>query len=425
MKRTTLIIGILGTAILNAKADDWPQWRGENRDGVWRETGVVERIPEQGLAVRWSAKVSNGYSAPSVAQGRVFITDHVFEPERERVLCFDEATGRQLWTHSYAADYKDMEYGNGPRAAPTVHDGRVYTLGTQGHLLCLDAAKGTVVWKKGLVTDFNAKLPSYGVSAAPLVLGEMLIVMAGGKPDACVVAMDRKTGETRWKALPDRAAYSAPIVIQAGGCEQLIVWTADTITSLDAPSGKIHWQVEWRANFDPAQMVATLVRHDDLLLGLGAWNRGSKMFKLDATKPAATVLWETRKDPSTMHSTPVFQDDGHFYAILNDGSLACLNAANGDKVWSTQEPTGKRMGNAHLVRNGDRVVIFNHTGHLILAQLTPKGYEERGRCLLVEATAVYSGKWELTWAHPAFANQCVFARNDRELVCVSLAAKQP
>ena len=165
-------------------------------------------------------------------------------------------------------------------------------------------------------------------------------------------------------------------------------------------------------------------RHsEDLLLGLGAWSRGSKMLKLDATKPAATVLWETRKDPSTMHSTPVFQDDGHFYAILNDGRLGCMNSTTGDKVWSTQEPTSKRMGNAHLVRNGDDVFIFNHTGHLILAHLTPKGYEERGRCLLVEPTAGYRAQGPLTWAHPAFANQCVFVRNDRELVCASLAAK--
>jgi outer membrane protein assembly factor BamB len=222
MKLTRISLLVVSIAVV-ANASDWPQWRGMNRDGVWSETGIVERIPEQGLAVRWSAKVSNGYSAPSVAAGRVFITDHVFEPELERVLCFDEATGNQLWMHNYTVDYKDMEYGNGPRAAPTVADGRVYTLGTQGHLFCLDAATGSVVWKKEMVRDFSAKLPTYGTSAAPIVVGELLIVMAGGKPGACVVALDRKTGETRWTALTDRVAYSAPIVTQAGGCEQLIV----------------------------------------------------------------------------------------------------------------------------------------------------------------------------------------------------------
>jgi outer membrane protein assembly factor BamB len=424
MQPRILIITLLASLglVVSSRAEDWPQWRGAQRDGVWRETGIVERIPAAGLAVRWSAKVGNGYSAPSVANGRVFLTDHVFDPELERVLCFDAATGKQLWMHSYAVDYKNMEYGNGPRAAPTVHGGNVFTLGTQGHLFCLDATSGTVVWQKNLVQDFRATMPTYGAAAAPLVVGDVLIVMAGGKPEACVVALDCPTGAVRWQALADRASYSAPIAINAGGCEQAIVWAADSITSFDPPSGKQHWQLEWRANFDPAQRVATPVRHGDTLLFMGAWSRGSKLLRLDPAKPAAAVLWETRKDPSTMHSTPLFQEDGHFYAIQNDGSLACLNSATGDKVWSTFEPTSQRMGNAHLVRHEDRVFIFNHTGHLILARLSPTGYEERGRCLLVEPTAGYRAQGALTWAHPAFANQCVFARNDRELVCASLAA---
>src|SRR4249919_1408020 len=117
-----------------ALADDWPQWRGPQRDGVWRETGVVEAIPAAGLPVKWRARVLNGWSGPAVASGRVYVTDHNYKssPEVERVLCFDEATGKQLWVHEYKCPYGNMEYGNGPRATPTVHDGRVYTLGTMG-----------------------------------------------------------------------------------------------------------------------------------------------------------------------------------------------------------------------------------------------------------------------------------------------------
>src|SRR5262245_29925318 len=193
------------------RADDWPQWRGPNRDGVWRETGILEAIPASGLPVRWRAKVGAGYSGPAVAQGRVFVADHQFEPEVERVVCFDETTGKQLWTHSYATDYKEMEYGNGPRATPTVFEGKVYTLGTQGHLVCLDASQGELVWKKHLVTDLHGQVPRYGASAAPLVIGDSLIVCAGGPADASVVALDRRSGELRWSTLPDRPAYSAPI----------------------------------------------------------------------------------------------------------------------------------------------------------------------------------------------------------------------
>lgn len=408
-----------------ARADDWPQWRGPNRDGVWRETGIIETIPASGLEVRWRVKVGNGFSGPVVAQGRVFITDHQFNPEVERVLCFEEASGKPLWAHSYPCNYKDMEYGNGPRASPTVHDGRVYTLGTQGHLFCLGAARGEVVWEKSLAEDFHGQVPRYGASAAPLVVVDLLIVCAGGQPDASIVALDRKTGELRWKALPDRPAYSAPIVINAGGAQQLVVWTADAITGFEPATGKVHWQVPWRAAFDPAQMVASPVWHKDMLLFLGGWSRGSKMLKLDLAKPGASVLWETGGKPTTTISTPLFQDDRYFYAILGNGSLACLDAATGQEVWATREPTSGSFGNAHLTPNGDRVFLFNHTGHLILARLTPKGYQELGRCLLVEPTAGYRAQGPITWAHPAYANKAVLARNDRELVCASLAAGQP
>src|SRR5262245_57325160 len=156
-------------AALDTRADDWPQWRGPERDGVWRETGIIDRIPASGLAVRWRARVGNGYSGPVVAQGRVYVNDHLYSTEVERVLCFEEATGKPLWTYSYPCEYADMEYGNGPRASPTVHDGRIYTFGTKGHVVCLDAAKGDVIWKKDLAKEFKARIPRSGASAARLV----------------------------------------------------------------------------------------------------------------------------------------------------------------------------------------------------------------------------------------------------------------
>jgi outer membrane protein assembly factor BamB len=412
-----------------AWADDWPQWRGPQRDGVWRENGILEAIPAGGLKVRWRARISAGYSGPVVAQGRVYVSDHQLRtsaerPEVERVVCLEEATGKPLWAHAYPCDYANMEYGNGPRASPTVHEGKVYSLGTQGHLVCLDAAEGKLLWKKDLVKDYKARVPQYGASAAPLVEGELLIVCVGGEPEATVMAFDRNTGQERWRALKDRSAYSAPIVITAGGARQLIVWTADTITSLEPATGKTFWQVPYKATFDPAQAVASPVVHKDLLLCLAAWNRGSIMLKLDAGKPAASVLWKTRTRPSTTISTPIFQDHRHIYAIESDGSLCCLDATSGQEVWATRQATSSGYGNAHLTPIGDRVLIFNHRGHLILARLTPRGYEELGRTLLVEPTAGYRAQDPVAWAHPAYANGCVFARNDRELVCVSLAADQ-
>ncbi len=417
-----LLLVFLGGFAADVFADDWPQWRGPQRDGVWRETGIIESIPESGLKVRWRARVGNGYSGPAVAAGRVFVTDHQFRPEVERVMCFDEATGRPIWEHSYPTDYANMEYGNGPRATPTLQDGKVYTLGTQGHVTCLDAATGQLVWKRDSVKEFKGVGLRYGYSAAPLVIDGMVIVYPDGKPDACVVALDSNTGTERWRALGERSSYSAPLVVNAGGTRQLIAWTGDSIASLEPATGKIFWQVPRKASFDEAEMVASPVLHKDRLLCLGAWNRGSLMLQLDAEKPAASVLWKTRAKPTTFIATPLFQDDRHFYASLGDGHLACLDATTGDEVWITQEPTGKRLGTAHLTPHGDRVFLFNQVGHLILARLSPEGYRELGRCLLIEPTAGYRAQGVVTWSHPAYANKHVFARSDRELICASLAA---
>jgi len=407
-------------------ADDWPQWRGPQRDGIWREDGIVESIPKAGLPVRWRVRILNGWSGPAVAGGRVFVTDHNYksDPEVERVLCFDERTGERLWLYEYPCPYGNMEYGNGPRATPTVHDGLVYTLGTMGHLACLKAATGELVWKHD-PEEFHVEMPRYGVSAAPLVEGDAVIVSAGAKPDGTAMAFDRKTGAERWRALADRPAYSAPIILEAGGKRQVILWTGDNVNSLDPATGGLLWQVPFKATFDPAQATATPVVHGDKMLLLAAWNRGSMMLKLNLEQPGAEVFWRTRSQPTASVNTPVFQHEKFIYTVVGDGSLCCLDAATGDEIWKTREATSERFGNAHIVPNGDRLFLLNQQGHLISARLTPEGYHETGRMPLIEPTAGYRAGGPVCWAHPAFANRHVFARNDRELVCVSLAADAP
>lgn len=420
---SALIFGLLGP--MGLRADDWPQWRGPQRDGIWRETGVVDAIPESGLPVRWRARVLNGWSGPAVALGRVMITDHDSrsDPEVERVLCFDETTGKLLWMHQYPCPYGNMEYGNGPRATPTVHEGLVYTLGTMGHLVCLDAETGALRWNKDPQRDLNVKMPRYGVSASPLVEDDVVIISAGSRPNGTAIAFDRKTGAERWRALADRPAYSAPIVLEMAGKRQVIVWTGDNVNSLDPATGTLLWRVPFKAIFDPAQATATPVVFRDRMLCLAAWNRGSMMLKLDTDKVGASVLWKTDVNPTASTSTPVFQDEKHIYTIVGDGALCCLDPASGDEIWKTRQATSERFGMAHIVTNGDRSFLLNQQGHLIVARLTPDGYHEAGRMPLVEPTPGYRPAGAVCWAHPAFANKHVFARNDRELVCVSLAAE--
>jgi WD40 repeat protein len=261
------------------------------------------------------------------------------------------------------------------------------------------------------------------VSAAPLVVGDAVIISAGARPNGTAVAFDRLNGEERWRALDDRAAYSAPIVVDAGGKRQVILWTGDNVNSLDPASGELLWQIPFKATFDPAQATATPVVHGDKLLCLASWNRGSMMLQLDQQQPGASVFWKTRSEPTASSSTPVFLEDESIYTIVGDGALCRLDPATGDELWRAREPTSERFGMAHLVMHDDRCFLLNQQGHLVAAALTPEGYHEHGRMLLVEPTAGYRAGGPVCWAHPAFANRQVFARNDRELVCVSMATE--
>lgn len=413
---------------LPAQAGDWSQWRGSDRDGVFHAGGLIDSIPENGLKVLWRSRVGQSYSGPAVAEGKVFVTGRLKDPDREQVLCLDEIDGKQLWEHNYPCEYADMEYGNGPRTTPTVHEGKVYTLGTKGHLFCFDSVSGEVLWKKDLKSEYGAREPRYGISAAPIVEKDLLIVCVGGEPDAFVVAFDRNTGEERWRSLPDRPAYCAPEIIDHGGTRQLIVWSAENVSSLNPENGNVYWQVPFEVSFDDAQIVASPVLRKDHLLCLAGWGRGSLMLKLNPETPGASIAWRTKRDPTTTFSTPWFPGEDYFYATLMGGKLACLDARNGDEIWSTHEPTGERAGSAHItpVERGDGssggAFLFNQKGQLILADLTPEGYSERGRCLLVEATAGDRAQGPVTWAHPAYANRKIYARNDREIICASLAA---
>ena len=188
----------------SARADDWPQWRGPKRDGVWRETGIISKFEGRRLKPAWSVPILGGYSGPTVADGRVFVTDRTTKPSQtERVLCFDEKTGKSLWTHQYDCVYSNVGYDTGPRASVSIDNGRAYSLGSMGHLFCLDAKSGAVLFKHDLNTEYGIRMPVWGIAASPLIEDDLLIVQIGGERNACVVAFDKKDGSERWRALGD------------------------------------------------------------------------------------------------------------------------------------------------------------------------------------------------------------------------------
>jgi outer membrane protein assembly factor BamB len=322
-----------------------------------------------------------------------------------------------------------MSYPAGPRTTPLVSGGKVFTLGAEGNLFCLDATSGKVVWSRDFKKDFEVKTPMWGFAGHPLLEGSKLICLAGGE-GSVAVAFDKETGKELWRALTAKEpGYSSPMICEAGGKRQLILWHPEAANSLDPETGKVYWTEPFQAR--SGMTIATPRKLGDQLFFTSFYN-GALMLRLDAAKPAAASVWRTAKmsEKDTTHLNAVmctpFLEDGYIYGVCSYGQLRCLKAETGERVWETFQATTAgepvRWANAFIVKNGSRFFLFNEKGDLIMAKLSPRGYEEISRAHLLEPTNTAAGR-DVLWSHPAFANRHMYARNDKEIICVDLAKK--
>ena len=424
-----------------AHADDWPQWLGPKRDGVWRETGILKQFPKDGLNIRWRTPVNAGYAGPAVAAGRVYVIDRSIHPKStgpsdafkrgqvpgtERVVCLNERDGKILWQQEYDCPY-NISYPAGPRATPLAEGNHVYTLGAEGNLLCLDQKTGKVVWTKDFKKEFGIEAPLWGFSGHPLIEGDRLFCLAGGA-GSVAVAFDKRTGKELWRALTAKEpGYCPPTMVEVNGKRQLIIWHGESINALEPETGKVLWTVPMVVRFGLS--IATPRQSGDLLFITSFYN-GPIMLRLERDEPEPSIVWRgksnSERNTDGLHglmSTP-FIDGGHIYGVCSYGQLRCLKATTGERVWETLEATtgGKevRWANAFLIRNGDRYFLANEKGDLLIARLTPDGYRETSRTRLLDPTNMAAGR-DVVWSHPAFANRSIYARNDKEIVCASLA----
>ncbi len=425
-------IYILTPALAPAFAEDWPEWRGKGRNGVWTESGVMDKFPEKGLTAVWRAPLNGGFAGPAVAAGRVIVTDFKRSSGKkgtERALCLDEKSGKILWTREWSTDYIGISYDTGPRATPTVDGDRVYVVGASGVLLCLNVRTGAVIWQKDYVRDYGTQMPTWGISSAPLVDGDRLIAIVGGQPNARVMAFDKMTGREIWRALPSDSeqGYSQPVMVETGGIRQVIIWHPTAVVALDPATGRVYWNQPFRVNLGTSLM--TPVWSGSRLL-VSCFYNGSMLIDLAGEK--SSVVWKGKSSSEIntdgLHAvvnTPVIDGD-YIYGICSYGQFRCLDLKTGERVWETMEVTREkaRWASGFIVRNGDRYFINNDRGELIIAKLSGKGYQEISRTQLIKPTTNPGNRRELgavNWTHPAYANRHIVARNDEEIISVSLA----
>ena len=416
-------------------AKDWPQWNGPSRDGKVSVDGEIA-FADTPTPV-WNAKVGLGYSGPVVVGDRVVLTDYLLESGsvtnnagkrdelvgKERITCFDRTSGEQVWQHAYDRPYK-VSYPSGPRATPTAHDGLIYTLGSEGDLVCLDVKNGEPVWQASFNKGFGAKTPLWGHAASPLVYEEKLICMVGGT-GSLVVAFDLKSGDVKWKTLSSKdneTGYCSPSIVEAGGTNQLMIWSPTTLYSLNPNDGSVHWQEQVKPDYGMSILPPST--NGDLLF-VGGEGSKSAMFRLNKQNPAAELLWRgtPKKSLYLATSNAVFDDGLIFGADIRSGALICFEAESGERKWQSAVPTtgstrgrGGAHASAFLIKAGDSYLILSETGDLIHARLSPDGYQEIARFHALDPTSKTMNR-DVVWTYPAFDGKCVYVRNDKRLVC--------
>jgi outer membrane protein assembly factor BamB len=440
-------------------ADDWPHWLGPKGDAVWRETGIADKFPTGGPPLVWKKPVGLGYAGPTVAGGKVYVTDFVpkggedltqsgFKKANaagtEHVYCLDAKTGEKVWAADYPAEYT-ISYPGGPRCTPAVDGGHVYTLGAMGDLRCYTTDKGTLVWSKNFPKDYKAAVPLWGFAAHPLVDGDKLVCLVAGSDNRLVVAFDKKTGKELWTAEhspPTKGGYCPPTIEEFGGRRQLIVLSPQAVAGLDPETGKRLWRVPFDEEVQANLTVPSPRKVGTDGLFITTFYDGALFLKVGADR--AEVVWKAKKkgegrnQTTTLNSimpTPFVEGD-YVYGVCSYGQLRCLNLKTGERVWETMKATRgaltpprvaaqpeadetERWSNAFLTKQGDRFFLSNEQGDLIIARLTPKGYEEIDRANLIEPTNRANTR-RVLWVPPAFADKCVFVRNDKEVACYRL-----
>ena len=384
---------LLLAAASGAGADDWPNWRGPQHNGISAEKGPWNLL-------KWKADVGTGFSSMAVAKGRVVTLGNA--NDTDTVFCLDAEKGDVLWKHSYPSDLGDKYFEGGTTHTPTIDGDRVYTIGRWGDVFCLDLATGKTVWSANLQKDAGFPPPSWGFGGSPYIHENLVVLNVG---DAGV-ALDKSTGKIVWKSAAQECGYSTPLPIRRGSDTLLVLGSAKSYVAVNARTGAEAWRIKWITQYG-VNAADPVVDGDKMFLSTG-YGKGAALFKLGAGEPE--LIWQSKVLRTQMN--PAVLIDGYLYAVDGDTTektaLKCVELATGTQKWS--EPIA---GAGSVAAAGGDLVVLSGAGELIVAPASPEGFKPSSRMRTV------TGK---CWTVPVVANGRVYCRSaEGQVVCVSAA----
>lgn len=404
------LLFVLWSVCFGAWSQDWPQFLGPTRDGVYHGTNLAASWPKEGPPLLWQKTVGPGFSGAVVASGKLILFHQV--GAKEVVECLDAKNGKALWSFDYPSSYQDSYgRGEGPRATPAIADGRVYTFGAEGALHCLDFESGKKLWSIDARNRFKAGTGFFGIVCSPLVEGAAVLLNVGGKDGASIVAFDKVSGKVLWTASDDEASYSSPVAATIKGKRYVFFLIRNQLTALDPISGKVFFEFPWRPQIQASVSAATPLIIGDLIFISASYGAGAATLRFKESGPEK--IWGADGVLSNHYATSVHHN-GFLYGF--DGrqeqgcNLRCVELETGKMRWSEDG-----FGAGTLMLAGDQLLILTEKGELVRAPATPLQFKPSARAQILPFQAR---------AYPALANGLLYARSKDKLVCVDLT-KQP
>ncbi len=408
---TIVVVGMLALAPsvwTQAQAPaEWLQWRGPDRDGISQETGLLQSWPKAGPPQVWrSSGAGNGYSSFSASGGRLFTLGA--RAGNEYVMAFDRATGTKVWEYHNGRRYEN-DRGDGPRSTPTIEGDRLYVLGGSGDLTCLEHATGNKIWSINLIQKFGGRNPYWGYSESPLIVGDRILVNAGG-PRASIVAIAKADGATLWQSHEDEAGYSSPMLMRTGSLNQVIFFTGSRTLAVDPRDGRLLWSHNKAAN-GTANVATPIVRGTRVFVS-SDYGTGAALLDIRAAGNLASAneVYFTR-DMRNHHASSVLIGD-HLYGF-SSSILTALNFDTGAMVWRDRS-----VGKGSLIFADQRLYLYSEGGVVGLAEASPVGYREHGRFTLAQQSGLS------TWSHPIISGGLLMIRDQDSVYAYDVRARQ-